>query len=619
MNYLTAEGLSKAYGTKVLFEDLSFGINQGQKIGFIAKNGTGKTSLLNLITGSDSPDNGQLSQRKGLKIGLLTQDPQLPGNIFPEDFLFTAENEKIAAIRAYEACLKNPEQTEALQESLERMDRLNAWEAETEIQQILSQLNLLDLNRKIELLSGGQKKRLALAKLLIEKPDLLIMDEPTNHLDLDMIEWLENHLNQSSFTLFMVTHDRYFLDAVCNEVWELENAQLYQYKGNYAYYLEKKEARIESEKSSVAKAKNLMRKELEWMRRQPKARGTKSKARVDSFYDLKKEAKKKIEDKAVELEIKMNRLGSKIVELHKIKKSFGDLTISDGFSYTFKRGERLGIVGKNGVGKSTFLNMIMGKDEADSGKIVIGDTVVFAYYTQQGIQLQEDKRVIDVVKDVAEIIPLGKGRKLTASQLLERFLFTGDQQYGFVSKLSGGEKKRLYLLTLLMSNPNFLILDEPTNDLDIVTLNVLEEFLESFPGCLLIVSHDRYFMDRLVDGLIVFEGEGKIKTYPGNYTDYRNEKPGSTASKKNEDKAPEPKAEAEGLEVKKLSYLEKKEWESLEKEISKLEEEKSKIHQQFEQADLSPEKSMELSERLGQLMDELEAKEMRWLELSERA
>ncbi|MFT5971239.1 MAG: ATP-binding cassette subfamily F protein uup, partial [Flavobacteriales bacterium] len=436
MNYLTAEDLSKSYGTKMLFEKIAFGITKGQRIGFIAKNGTGKTSLLNILSDLDKPDTGKVSQRKGLRIGLLSQDPQLPAESTPEQVLFAADNEQIQAVRLYEKALQNPEESDALQEALDNMDRLNAWEVEVNIQTILGKLNLAGLNRKIGQLSGGQKKRLALAQLLIEAPDLLIMDEPTNHLDLDMIEWLENYMNNEQMTLFMVTHDRYFLDGVCNEIWELEGGKLFQYKGKYAYYLEKKQMRMENEQSSVDKAKNLMRTELEWMRRQPKARGTKSKARIDSFYDLKSEAGKKLDSKSVELEIKMSRLGSKIVEVHKLKKAFGDQLISNGFDYTFKGGERLGVIGKNGVGKSTFLNMLMDLEQPDSGKIVRGDTVVFGYYTQSGMNIPDNKRVIDVVKDVAEIIPLGKGRKLTASQLLDRFLFEGDQQYSLVSKLS---------------------------------------------------------------------------------------------------------------------------------------------------------------------------------------
>ncbi len=615
MNYLTAEGLKKAYGTRVLFEDIAFGINKGQRIGFIAKNGTGKTSLLNILADLDSPDAGKISQRKGLRVGLLPQDPQLPGDALPEEVLFQADNEQLQTVRHYEKCLANPEDGEALQEALDKMDRLNAWDVEVKIQQILGKLNLAGLNRKIKQLSGGQKKRIALAKILIENPDLLILDEPTNHLDLDMIEWLENFMNNEQMTLFMVTHDRYFLDGVCNEIWELENGQLYQYRGNYAYYLEKKQLRMENEQASVSKAKNLMRTELEWMRRQPKARGTKSKARIDSFYDLKEEAGKKLDQKSVELEIKMNRLGSKIVELHKLKKSYGEIPIANGFNHVFKGGERLGIIGKNGVGKSTFLNMIMGLEQPDGGKVVTGETVVFGYYTQSGIKLDEDKRVIDVVKEVAEVIPLGKGRSLTASQLLERFLFTGDQQYSLVSKLSGGERKRLYLLTILMKNPNFLILDEPTNDLDIVTLNVLEDFLQSYPGCLLIVSHDRYFMDKLVDGLIVFEGNGAIKTFPGNYTDFRQDQTKRQKDSKQEaSKKPEEKPQEE---KRRLSYMEKKEMEELEKAISTLESKKKQLTEAFNDPKYSAEEIAEMSGELGEVMNDLEEKEMRWLELSE--
>ncbi len=521
MNLATIEGISKSYGELVLFQDLSFGINKGQKIALIAKNGTGKTSILNILASHDTADSGQVNFRKDIRISFLQQEPDLDYDLTVEQTIFASDNEVLKVIERYEMALKNPEKEEAYQEAFEDMERYHAWDFETLYKQILFKLKLDDLTAKVGKLSGGQKKRLALANALINKPDLLILDEPTNHLDLEMIEWLEEYFAKENLTLFMVTHDRYFLERVCNEIIELDNRQLYAYKGNYTYYLEKKDARIEQEDVELHKSKRLFKKELEWMRRQPKARTTKSKSRISDFSEIKERAHKRRNDHEVQLEINMDRMGNKILELHKISKSYPGKTILDKFDYNFQRGDRLGIIGKNGTGKSTFLNLITGNDKPDAGKIVTGDTLKFGYYTQDGIQIKEGQKVIDVIREFGDFIPLKKGRQISAQQLLERFLFDRKKQYDFVAKLSGGERKRLYLCTVLIQNPNFLILDEPTNDLDIVTLNILENFLLDFPGCLIAVSHDRYFMDKIVDHLFIFKGEGEILDFPGNYSDYR--------------------------------------------------------------------------------------------------
>ena len=496
------------------------------------------------------------------------------------------------------------------------MDRMEAWDYEVKVKTILSKLKLDDLQQEVSILSGGQRKRLSLAKILIDQPDFLILDEPTNHLDLEMIEWLQEYLSKEQITLFIVTHDRYFLDAICNEILELEEGDLYRYKGNYTYYLEKKEERQAILQTNIDKAKNLYSKELEWMRRQPKARGTKSKARIESFYDVEKSAKKKIKNDKIQLEVQMTRLGSKILELHKVSKAYGDLKILDQFTYTFKKRDRVGIVGKNGVGKTTVLNMLTGTESIDAGKIVVGDTVEIGYYTQKGMKMDEGKRVIEIVRDIAEYIPLVGGRKMTAAQLLERFLFSKDAQWKHVSVLSGGEKKRLYLLTILMKNPNFLILDEPTNDLDLITLKVLEEFLEEFEGCIITVSHDRYFMDRLVDHLFIFEGEGQVRDFPGNYTDYRTHI--SSDDKLKQTKAKDKAVKDKFTEGKrKLTYNEKKEYDTIESLIDALEQEKTTIGVQFNDPDLNPEKMKELGMRIKEIDDEIADKTARWMELAE--
>ena len=618
MNYLSVENISKAYGERVLFENVSFGINKDQKIALIAKNGAGKSSLLKILIGQDTPDTGQVVSRKGLKIAFLSQEPSLPEDLSIEDYIFQEENPILKVIQQYEHALEHPEDEVAYQKAFEAMERHEAWDFETQYKQILFQLKLTDLHLPIKHLSGGQRKRLALANVLISKPDLIFLDEPTNHLDLEMIEWLENFFAKEKMTLFMVTHDRYFLERVCNEIVELDEGTLYSYKGNYSYFLEKKQQRLQQEQASQEKAKNLYVRELDWIRRQPKARTTKSKSRIDDFAIIKEQAQKRRREHVVELEIAMQRLGSKIIELHNVVKKFPEKTILDRFSYVFKRGERVGIVGKNGTGKSTFLNLLTGKIVPDAGKIIIGETVQFGYYTQQGIEINPQEKVIDVIKKYGEYIPLLKGRTLSAAQLLERFLFDRKKQYDYVEKLSGGERKRLYLCTVLIQNPNFLILDEPTNDLDIVTLNVLEEFLLDYEGCLVIVSHDRYFMDKIVDHLFVFKGEGEVQDFPGNYSDYfAYEQSTPKETVKTEEKAPTQKNSWRGANSP-LSQSEQRELARLEKEIAQLEAQKEAIEALFTEATLSTEELQEQSQTLSDVLNLLEEKSDRWLELSIR-
>ncbi len=616
MNYLSVENISKAFGEVELFRDISFGINKDQKIAFIAKNGAGKTSILNILAGVASSDTGQVISRKGLKIEYLSQEEDLDHNLTVEQTIFNSDNETLKVIEEYENALKNPSDEKAYQQAFEKMEQLNAWDFETQYKQILFKLKLEDLSQKVSSLSGGQRKRLSLAVILIHKPDLLILDEPTNHLDLEMIEWLENYFKKEKITLFMVTHDRYFLERVCNEIVELDNGGFYTYKGNYSYYLQKKEERITQEQVTVDKAKNLFVKELDWMRRQPKARTTKSKSRIDDFYKIKEEAHKRRDNHKVQLEINMERMGSKILELHKVSKSFGNLNILDKFEYNFLRGERIGIIGKNGTGKSTFLNIITGGIPVDSGKVVVGETIKFGYYTQDGINPKPGQKVIEIIKEYGEQIPLTKGRSLSAAQLLERFLFSRKRQYDFVEKLSGGERKRLYLCTVLIQNPNFLILDEPTNDLDIITLNVLENFLLDFPGCLLVVSHDRYFMDKIVDHLFVFQGDGKIEDFPGNYSDYRvyeDSKPKeASVSIQKED------TREKTTSIVKLSFKEKKEFDAIDGEIETLNTQKSNVEAKFLDSTLSGEEINELSIKLKEISFEIDKKEERWFELSSK-
>lgn len=617
MNYLNVENISKSFGELVLFKDLSFSIHKDQKIAFVAKNGSGKTSILNILAGKDAPDNGQIVVRKGLRLAFLDQEPDLDPNLTLDETIFASDIPILKVIEAYEHALKNPEDTDAYQKAFEAMDRNNAWEFETQYQQTLSQLKLDDLTLKVKTLSGGQKKRLALAQALLSKPDILILDEPTNHLDLEMIEWLEDYFAKTQQTLFMVTHDRYFLERVCNEIIELDQGQLYTYKGNYSYYLEKREARIENEATEVGKAKQLFKKELEWMRRQPKARTTKSKSRIDDFSEIKSKAHKRRNDYQVQLEINMERLGSKIIEFHNVSKSFKDKTILDGFEYTFKKGERIGIIGKNGTGKSTFLNLLTQSMQPDGGKVVIGETVKIGYYTQGGIKAKPNQKVIDVIKEFGDYIPLAKGRQISAQQLLEKFLFNRKKQWDFVEKLSGGEQKRLYLCTVLIQNPNVLILDEPTNDLDIVTLNVLEDFLMDFPGVLLVVSHDRYFMDKIVDHMFVFRGQGVVDDFPGNYSDFRAYDSSQPKQIENVEKTDNTKALKKN-EANKLDYNEQKEYKNLESKIRALELDKTALESKFNNPDLSQDEIGKLSAKLQVIIDTIEEKEMRWFELSEK-
>ncbi|GGW78565.1 ABC-F family ATP-binding cassette domain-containing protein [Salegentibacter mishustinae] len=620
MNYLSVENIAKAYGERVLFEDISFGINEGQKVGFIAKNGTGKTSLLDILAGFDAPDAGKVVYRKDITTAFLPQEPNLDPNLTVEETIFSSDNEILNIINRYEKALKNPDDAEAYQKAFEEMDAAQAWDFETQYKQILFKLKLDDLSKEVKHLSGGQKKRLALTVMLLQKPNFIIMDEPTNHLDLDMIEWLEEYFKKENFTIFMVTHDRYFLERVCNEIVELDHGNLYTYKGNYGYYLDKKDARMAQEATNTEKAKQLYKKELEWMRRQPKARTTKSKSRIDDFQDIKDRAHKRRQDHEVQLELNMERLGSKIVELHNIGKSFQDKQLLENFSYNFKRGERIGIIGKNGTGKSTFLNILTGGIKPDTGKVVIGETIKFGYYTQSGIKIKPGQKVIEVIREFGDYIPLKKGRQISAQQLLERFLFDRKKQYDFVEKLSGGERKRLYLCTVLIQNPNFLILDEPTNDLDIVTLNVLESFLLDFPGCLLVVSHDRYFMDKIVDHLFVFQGNAEVQDFPGNYTDYRAYEDSAIIeareeTSENDTNKKDWKKTSSGT---KLSYNEQKEFEKLEKEIAKLEQKKEKLQQKFLE-DLDPDEIKENSIKLQEIDDTIETKTERWFELGAKA
>jgi len=591
LNYLNVENISKSYGELNLFENLSFSIHKDQKIAFVAKNGTGKTSILNILSGKDSPDTGQIIYRKGLRTTFLSQEPVLDQNLTIEETIFNSDNPILKVINTYHAALENPDDSKLYQTAFDDMERYQAWDFETQYTQILFKLKLEKLDQKVKELSGGQQKRLALANTLLSKPDLLILDEPTNHLDLEMIEWLESFFAKENITLFMVTHDRYFLERVCSEIIELDEGCIYNYKGNYSYYLEKKEERIEREAIETNKSKQLYKKELGWMRRQPKARTTKSKSRIDDFYEIKERASKRRNDHQVQLEINMERLGTKILELYKVSKAFEEKVILDRFEYVFQRGERIGIIGKNGTGKSTFLNMITGGLKPDSGKIIQGETIKFGYYTQDGIKPKPMQKVIDVVREFGDYIPLMKGKQISAQQLLERFLFSRKKQYDFVEKLSGGERKRLYLCTVLIQNPNFLILDEPTNDLDIVTLNVLENFLLDFPGCLLVVSHDRYFMDKIVDHLFVFRGEGVVEDFPGNYSDFRTYED-STPVAAEPKKTTLSKASKDSQSEAKLNFNEQKELNNLESKLKSLEFDKKEMEAKF----LVPEIDMETIE-----------------------
>jgi ATP-binding cassette subfamily F protein uup len=628
MHYVSAEGLTKSYGIQPLFSGISFHIEEGDKIALVARNGSGKSTLLKILAGKETPDQGTIWINKDIDVVLFEQEPAFREDYSVLDNIFFHDHPIINAIKAYEAATEEGK-VEKLNAAIIKMDELHAWDFDATVKQVLGKLNIHNLNQKVNTLSGGQRKRVALAKTLIDvgfghKHVLLVMDEPTNHLDVEMVEWLEHFLNKENITLLLVTHDRYFLDAVCNEIWELDGSNLYPYKGNYENYLEKKATRIESETASIDKARNLYRKELEWMRKQPKARTTKAKSRQDAFYEVETKAKQVISDEQLQLQMKMSRLGGKVIELKKLYKNFGDKKILKGFDYTFKKGERTGIIGKNGTGKSTFLNIIQNIDNPDSGKVNIGDTVIFGNYSQQGLPVKEDMRVIEFVKNIAENFPLASGGSLNAAQFLQLFLFDPDKQYTFISKLSGGEKRRLHLLSILFRNPNFLVLDEPTNDLDLPTLGVLESFLGEFPGCLVIVSHDRYFMDRLVDHLFVFEGDGIIKEFPGNYSQYRDSE--REAEKKPQTGYPRAikKADPEIIgqnaspaEKKKVSYKEKREFELLEKEIAGLTSEKNHITQKLNSGTLPYDELQGLSQRIGEISLKLDEMELKWLELSE--
>ena len=615
--YLQVEDLTKSFGELLLFEKISFGIAQGQRVGLIAKNGSGKTTLLNILAGREGYDEGRITYRNDIRVGYLEQSPHFPEDLSVIEACFYHGNAVVDLIREYEKCMETPGNP-GLDRLLAQMEQEKAWDYERKAKQILSQLKIHDFSQKVKFLSGGQLKRVALANVLITEPDFLILDEPTNHLDLDMVEWLEEYLGRNSVTLLMVTHDRYFLDRVCSEIIEIDNRQIYGYKGNYSYYLEKRQERIDATNAEIARANNLYRTELEWMRRMPQARGHKARYREEAFYDLEKVARQRTYDASVKLDVKASYIGSKIFEAEHLCKSFGDLKILDDFSYIFSRYEKMGIVGNNGTGKSTFIKILMGIEKPDSGKLEIGETVRFGYYSQDGLKFDEQMKVIDVVTDIAEVIELGNGKRLTASQFLQHFLFTPETQHSYVYKLSGGEKRRLYLCTVLMRNPNFLVLDEPTNDLDIVTLQVLEEYLQNFKGCVIVVSHDRYFMDKVVDHLLVFNGQGDIRDFPGNYSDYREWKEAKAEHDKAAEKPKEEKVKYVRQDTRRrMTFKEKREFEQLEKEIAELEAEKKAIEDALCSGTLGVDELTEKSKRLPLLNDELDEKSMRWLELSE--
>lgn len=626
ISYIQLENITKSFGDKLLFEDISFGVSDNQRIALIAKNGTGKTTLLNIIAGKDSADSGNISYKKDLRIGYLEQSPEFPAELSVIDACLQSDNEVVRTIAEYEHAMLHPDKSK-MTEVLAKMDILNAWDYETRIKQILGKLNITDFEQKIGELSGGQIKRVALANVLISEPELLILDEPTNHLDLDMVEWLEDFLIRSSMALLMVTHDRYFLDRVCTDIIELDNQTLFSYSGNYSYYLEKRQERIDNFNAELESTKNIYRRELEWMRSTPQARTGKSKGRIDRFYEIEEKAKQRLVNENVKLAVKASYLGSKIFEAKYISKAYGDLKILDNFYYNFARYEKLGIVGKNGTGKTTFLKILLGEVKPDSGSVDVGETVRFGYYSQEGLEFDEQMKVIDVVRDIAEEVDLGNGKKLTVSQFLNHFLFAPEKQHNYVYKLSGGEKRRLYLCTVLMRNPNFLILDEPTNDLDIVTLNILEDYLRTFKGCVIVVSHDRYFMDKVVDHLFVFEGNAVIRDFPGNYTQYReyreNQELESKSKEKEAEKKQEPKTKRQDDKSKKagprkMTFGEKREFEALEKEIPELEQEKAELESKLSSGEVTDtDEIIQISKRFSEVSDLLDEKELRWLELSE--
>lgn len=628
MNLLSVENLSKAYGDKQLFKGISFGIEHGQRVALVARNGAGKSTLLRILSGEDIANAGQVTFRNDVRVSFLGQEPEFKKGDTVYKALFHSENAMQKAISAYEIALEKHEEDPStanqklLEDAMEQVEANDAWNYENKVKQILTSLNIHHLDQNVDSLSGGEKKRVALARVLIEEPQLLIMDEPTNHLDLDMIEWLESYFTRNDVSLLLVTHDRYFLDNVCTDILELENSSLYRYRGNYEYFIEKKAEREFNDAKELEKTKNLFRRELEWVRKMPRARGTKQKSRVDAFHKINESLAGRKKQQELQLSVKMSRIGGKILELKNVKKSHGNKVILKGFDYTFKKGERIGVAGKNGVGKTTFLNLLTGLEQPDSGKINVGETIVFGYYSQKGIEIKEDKRVIEVIKEVGDYIPMGDGSKMTPSQLLTLFQFPPEMQYTYVSKLSGGERKRLYLLTVLMKNPNFLVLDEPTNDLDLITLSTLEQFLLDFQGCLIIVSHDRYFMDRLADQLFILTGDGDVKNYIGSYTDYREEE---KEEKRLEAQQPAKKEEVV-VEVakpaapkQKMSYKEKFEFESLEKDIIALEKKKGELEQLLASGTTDHEQLITATKEFGQISKQIDEKQLRWLELSEMA
>jgi ATP-binding cassette subfamily F protein uup len=616
ISYLQVENIAKSFGDIHLFENISFGIGKDQKVAFIAKNGTGKTTLLDIVAGKESPDEGEVIFRNDIKVGYLEQEPLMDPEISVFDYIFNTSDEVLKAVQTYEEALNSGDQ-DRLNESIELMDHHKAWDYEVRIKQILTQLNITNYKQQIKNMSGGEKKRVALASVLINNPHFLILDEPTNHLDLNMIEWLEDFLRRSKSTLLMVTHDRYFLDRICNDIIELDQGEIYRYKGNYSYFIEKRAERIREQEAEVDKAKNLLRKEEDWVKRMPKARGTKAKYRIDKYHELKETASQERKDDEVQMDVEASRLGKKIIQIKKLSKTYDHQPLIDNFSYNFSRFEKVGIVGPNGCGKTTLLNLLSGDDKPDSGEIEVGETIRIGYYKQEGIKFNEEERVIDTVRNIADSIQIGDGRTYSAKQFLRYFLFDDKMQYVKVAKLSGGEKRRLYLLTVLMEKPNFLILDEPTNDLDIMTLGVLENYLAGFNGCVLIVSHDRYFMDNIVDHLFVFKGRGEIKDFPGNYTHFREsiqsiekKQKSQETQKKDTKKNSKPKKKA-------VSYKVKKEFEELGKEIEELEKEKKQLEDEISKGDMNNDEVIEKSNRIGELMNKIDEKTERWFELSE--
>lgn len=620
---LTVENLSKLYGEKELFSNISFGINAGQKTALIARNGTGKSTLLSILMGEQIPDDGKITFRNDIRVAYLPQNPTMNAAQTLDSYIYSSENKYLSTVSTYEKALKDIEKEhskaneDALQHAINQMDATDAWSYENRIKEILFRLDIKDFDKPLGSFSGGERKKIALSKVLIDDTDLLILDEPTNHLDINMIEWLEEFLSKQSLSILMVTHDRYFLDKVCGDILELENGAMYHYRGTYDYYLEKRAERIATEKAEVEKAKNLYRTELDWMRRMPQARGTKSRARIDAFYELEEKAHRRFDERKAELSVKTERIGGKILEMYNITKSIGGKKLVDDFSYVCKKGEKIGIVGANGIGKSTLLNMITGKLRPDSGRIITGQTIQFGFYTQDGLAEKDDRRVVEIIRDVAEVIKLQDGKELSATQFLRHFGFDDTTQYNYYGNLSGGERRRLYLLKVLIANPNFLILDEPTNDLDIYTLEILERFLLSYQGCLMVVSHDRSFMDNIVDHLFVFEGDGKIRDFPGNYTQYLQKRNSEQREQTLQKRSEKPQYERK-KNTAKPTYKQQQEYKTLTEDLQKLEAEKKELEANLASPEgATTEQLAQWSERIGQVLAEIDEKELRWLELDE--